>query len=784
MSFPESQQQTPNPAPPTLSAGGHEMRGYYAAQDAPRPPLLQEPYLTPYLGLRARLSQTWINRWTILLLLVLIRTLIAIASLDDNLASARKQALSACTSVESVGSAMASMPYYMSQGVNQLSADGIEKAVNGLMQMLILSITGVEEIVLFIINLLTSTYVCLITLAVGGSLHVAVEIAESVGDMLNSTAKDVGDDLGDAVKGFQTAMNGFLKGLDNIGAYLPGGDSSVPSIDLTKEIDTLNNLQLPSAYDSDLQKLNGSIPTFEEVHNFTNSLIRLPFEEIKKLINESLPKYHANNSMFPVPQKEQLTFCSDNNGINDFFDKLVHTEHVARKTFLAVIIVAAVLVMIPMAWREYKRHAFMQERAVLVKRPEVDSMDAVYLASRPYTSTAGMWLGDRMSFGSLRLRVAIRWTVAYATTVPALFVLSLGVAGVLSCLCQYVLLKEIAKEVPELTQEVGAFADKVVMQLNNASEHWALGANSIISDTNNTINEDVFGWVNTSTTAVNHTLNEFVDGMVDVLNVTFGGTILYEPILDVLNCLVFLKIEGIEKALTWVHDNAHIDMPLLPNDTFSIGTVSKVAGSQNDILASGPGAEAADAISDAVIHVTGALVKGVKQEAIISLCILLIYLVIVLIGAGSAAFMYFRGGDGVREVYNGPASLPRSSAGGTSGVEKHELRDFFHAPAPTYEQATSTQEAEPGNNFANRYNGQQYTLTPNPLPSFDVHAASPILQTSFSTTKEKVGSVNGHGVDTAIRRHSHVRSSSYGDYAVTSPVSPDLSSDPFADPAR
>ena len=57
MAFPENQQHNPIPAPPFPSAGDHEMRDYYAAQDAPRPTSQQEPYLTPYLGLRARLSQ-------------------------------------------------------------------------------------------------------------------------------------------------------------------------------------------------------------------------------------------------------------------------------------------------------------------------------------------------------------------------------------------------------------------------------------------------------------------------------------------------------------------------------------------------------------------------------------------------------------------------------------------------------------------------------------------------------------------------------------------------------
>lgn len=787
MATPENQQQNPNPAPPSLSAGGHEMHDDYAAQDASRPPLQQEPYLTPYLGLQARLSQTWINRWTILLLLVLIRTLFAIASLDDSLGSARKQALSACTSVENVGSAMASMPYYLSQGVNKLSAGGITKAINGLMQMLIMSITGVEEIVLFVINLLTSTYVCLLTLAVGGSLHVAITVAEDVGNFLNSTIKDVGKDLGGAATDFQNAMNGFLADIDKIGSVLTGKTITPPKIDLSGEITKLDGLELPPNYDQGLTKLNNSIPTFAQVNNFTNQAISLPFEEVKKLLNASLPKYTINESLFPVTHKKQLTFCSDNDGVDAFFDDLVDIERFCKKVFLVVICILAVLAMFPMGYREIRRYRFQKMQSKLVKSDSYDAMDSVYIASRPYTAWTGLKLAER--FKSSRRQTLIRWSIAYATTVPALFVLSLAIAGLLGCLTQYILLKAIEKEIPVLENQVIGFADKVIDELNDASQQWAIGTNNIINDTNNILNKDVLGWINTTTGAVNNTLNVFVDDMVDVLNKTFGGTVLYTPILDVLDCLVILKIQGIEKGLTWVSDHAYIDFPMLPNNTFSLGTLQKVSGSSTDILNTGPNGTAATDIREAVNFVTGAIAKAIRQEAIISTCVLLIWVIIALIGIIRAFFLMYKGGDD--GVYAGPRP---TNQGLPPSQEKHELDDFLRVP--TYEQATGT--TDPGNHEGNKYNGQAYTITPRAIPTFEINtAASPILSTGFrSPREEKLGNVSGANVDSAIRRPTHIRASSHGDYAVTSPTyfSPSLQNpflsidekrhDPFADPAR
>jgi hypothetical protein len=324
-----------------------------------------------------------------------------------------------------------------------------------------------------------------------------------------------------------------------------------------------------------------------------------------------------------------------------------------------------------------------------------------------------------------------------------------------------------------------------------------VGTNKVISDTSAQINDDVFGWVNTTTHAVNHTLNVFVDGMVDTLNVTFGKTILYEPILEVLNCLVLLKIQGVQKGLTWVSDHAHIDFPLMDANIFSSGANDKVSGSQNELLAQGPADGAADDIAAAVLRVTNALYRAVRQEAIISTCVLLIWAFIAFVGVVRALFMMPKGGS------DGTFREPQSQSQSGQAHEKHELDEFFRhrGRVPTYEQATASPASE--DHSGNRYNGQAYTLTPNPLPTFEVHSTtSPTpADNAFATSKsEKLGNVGSQSVDAAIRRPTHLRASSHGDYEITSPTSPPnlprqtLSSnppppnqstrDPFADPGR
>ena len=663
-------QQTFPAVPPSLSAGDHGMRDYYAAQDTQRPAPHSAPEITPYLGLRARLSQIWINRWTVLLFLILVRVLIAIVGLHHDLDSAKTQALSACNGVESIGSAMASMPHYMSKGVNELTAAGVDKAVSGLMSMLFMTITGVEELVVFYINMLTSTYLCLITLVIGGSLHVALQVAEDVTNFLNKTLGDIGKDIHSGIDSFQKDLNKFTGALNSIPEAF-GGHGAIPKLNIDGSLDALDHVQLPGDIDQGLQKLNSSIPSFAEVQNFTDNAIRLPFEEVKKLINESLPHFQFNRSLFPVPQKEQLTFCSDNNGITDIFNNLASIANVARRVFIGILVVLAILACIPMAYREIRRYRTMQKRAKLVGDKSYDPMDVIYIASRPYSAAAGIKAAT--PFKSSKRQILARWVIAYGTSTPALLLLSLGITGLLACLCQFILLKAVEKEVPALAHEVGDFADKVVNTLNNASENWANGANKAISATNDDINHNILGWVNTTTGAMNDTLNVFVDTVTKTLNTTFGGTVLQDPVNELFNCLIGLKVAGIEKGLTWVSDHAHVNFPLLQNNTFSLGAAASLAddngggGEFSDFL-SHPGSSATDDISKAAAIVELHIADSIRNEALISTAIVLLYILVVLIGVGRAIFLALR-----------PTKL--RGEGGASHAGDIPLENVGHPPA-------------------------------------------------------------------------------------------------------
>ncbi|KAM0475538.1 hypothetical protein ACHAPX_006859 [Trichoderma viride] len=654
------------------------------------------PYITPYLSLPARLSQIWINRWTVLLIILLARLVILIAQLRDNIANAETQALSACTKVEDVGSAMASMPHYLSQGVNELVGTGVEKAVHGMVETLDLVISGVENIIIFYINFLTATYTCLITALIHGSIEIIANITEDATKSYNKLINGTVGDMNKLATALQISISNLTSGIE--GSVFGGVIPDIPKVNFSKPLNKLLDFQLnTTSFVSGLQLLDKDLPTFEDVQNFTESAISLPFEALRHALDDRYGNYTFNKTAFPLAEKQQMTFCSDNDSLSNIFDHLFKLVAKARVAFIVVISLAAAGVMAPMAWLEIRRWRQQRNHAKLVTQNDQDHMDVVYIVSRPFTATYGLRFTSKMSG---KQRILARWCIAYATSPAALFVLSLALSGFLACIFQAILLKAVQKETPKLAQEVGQFAENVVDTLQNVSQSWADGANGVIGRLNDDINHDLLDYVSNATEAVNNTINVFMDKMEESLEFVFNGTILLGPIKSVLHCVIGLKVESVQKGLTFVHDHAHVEFPLFPNDTFSAGANSSVAGDSGiDSFLASPSDATTNEISEAVGHVTKWLHNNLVQEALLSTGIFLTYVIIVLIGViqsliGMATSERGRAEGGIR--------YPSMDGGGQMRSDAPAERSWAQDPPPPWEPSASSSSSSVGSSGSAR----------------------------------------------------------------------------------
>jgi hypothetical protein len=602
-----------------------------SAQPSSQPPH-SSGAVTPWIGGRSRISQAPMNRWTVLLLLVLARLLIYLDSLKTNLVSSKTKSVAACAKVEDVGSSIASMPHYLSTGVNRMAAEGITEAVRGLVEVLLMILTGVQQLIMFFIEIEVGLVLCFSTAIARAFLEVGEFAIEDATEALNAAVKTIAKDLNSAVSGLSSALDQIRKSVGSWGLLKPINVPQTNGLeDNLKKLDHISINTTPIL--KELKNVEQDI-NYDNVKNVAKEAIAVPFDMVKRLLNESYGTWEFDSSILPVPEKESLSLCS-NSVLEDFFEALLEIAANARIISVTVLVFLAIVACATMAYWELRR--FNRQRDKSERLTDRAPMDVVYVASRPFTAGTGLWVSEKLS-GDRRRQFLIRWVVAYATTYTALFVLALSVAGAFSCLCQWVIMQAIQKETPALAEAVGDLASHVATSLEQASTKWANESNSIILEVQGDINDNMFGHVRDATRAANDTINRLDDAMHEGLSKAFGGVPPLEQFLDdVLGCLVGNKLESIQEGLAWVNEKARVTLPLLPDNVFSAGASDPTSDFNSTRTLSTPSSSVTGEVQEAANIVIDMLWSSIVQEVVISLVLFLIYLAYVLFAVAQAA---------------------------------------------------------------------------------------------------------------------------------------------------
>ncbi|KAG8161978.1 hypothetical protein KVR01_007743 [Diaporthe batatas] len=623
-----------------------------AAQPSTKPPY-NHGAVTPWVGLRSRVSQAPMNRWTILLLLVLARLLISLNSLNKNIVAAKIKAVSACTNVENAGSWMASTPHHLSAGVNRMAADGITNAVQGLVEILLMILTGVQQLIMFFIELEVGLVLCFSTAIARAVLELGEFAIKGATEALKASLQTIASGLDSALGALNKALDGIgdvlatlssVPGMKNI--HIPGTDVLEDNLKKLHDvpIDTTSILK-------DLEDLEQKI-NYDNVKNVAKEAIAVPFDMVKRLLNESYGTWEFDQSVFPVPQKKSLSFCSDST-LEGFFEALLRVAANAKIIGIASLITTAVAVCALMAWWESRRYKRQRDQSKTITRHA--PMDMIYVASRPCTARTGVWMSEKLT-GDRRRQFLIRWVIAYSTTYTALFVLALSAAGALSCLCQWIIMQAVQRESPGVAATAGDFAGHVVTSLEQASAKWARDSNIIILGFQDDINNNMFGHVKNATHAANDTINKFDNAMHEGVSKAFGGVPPLEQFVnDILGCLIDNKLESVQEALTWVNEKARVTFPLFAADVL-------YADPNSTMFLSAPISSATDEVADATSSVVDMLWSSLVQELVISVVLFLIYVAYVFFAVAQAAIRMAMGGS-----TTAPDIAAKMSAGGHDG---------------------------------------------------------------------------------------------------------------------
>jgi len=99
---------------------------------------------------------------------------------ESDIASVKSDLLASCLAAEHAATSAASMPRYMAIATNEQFVDAVNGAIAGAQDVLVLSLTVMEAIINFIVDIYRSTFLCFLELAVRGGLELLIAATQAV----------------------------------------------------------------------------------------------------------------------------------------------------------------------------------------------------------------------------------------------------------------------------------------------------------------------------------------------------------------------------------------------------------------------------------------------------------------------------------------------------------------------------------------------------------------------------------------------------------------------------
>ncbi|CAG8652322.1 14823_t:CDS:2, partial [Acaulospora colombiana] len=483
--------------------------------------------------------------------------------------SIKNDAAKTCSALELATSTVTSLPHFMADGFNRETINGINLAIEGLTKTLDLAITALEGIIIWLIHVYRSTYRCMLELAANASVNISLETVSALQQFTTTQLGTIKSNIDNDIGKINSELNSIRGAPSLIGVQIP--TVSIPSAD------ALNQFDLPTNLITGVTALNNSIPTMADIESKLDSLISVPFDDLRNLINSSMSNIKFNESLLPVPPKNNVEFCAQHLDLSVLDELALDLVKAARVGIVIIAVIGLLMILGNEIYVRFNHWRFMVHverttttiQLITITHTRESVIEIIKIADHPLISR---WIiRSSKVFSRLENRNLYRWFWDYILHRPAVIVLLMGLSGVLGIYVQILILNIVRQKYKApVEQVISAFGNAVESlvnsQLNSTSVQFADSSNSVISDVQNVINQDLFGWVNITTTALNNTLNSAVEEITGVINTVFGGVpILANAVQQLVGCLILVKIQGIQEGLKFISDNAYVELPRVDN---------------------------------------------------------------------------------------------------------------------------------------------------------------------------------------------------------------------------
>lgn len=570
-----------------------------------------------YLSFWERLSQIWLSKWTLILLLMFLKVYLFKRSLASSVKQLSSQTASACSVLDNYMTDLETFPTKLSNLGNQFISFGLNQMNSERIRIIKLILTMVEYLIIFFVDVLFGTFTCLLGAALNGTVDFALDATDEVIVLVNQTIVGLAGDIQSGLDGLSIVINGLVTAFDAVKSFFSGDDNNdstkyINQVNLT--ISALKLIQIPSTVTDNINSLKSDIPEFYP--NSTTNFIKSNFDTLKNRI--VLNNITTSVSDLPVISIQRISLCPPTSTFDSIYSDIGNGIHRTASLIMIILIVLAILAMVPVSILETLK--WRKEQRMILDLAHEESTTGLNSVVYKYSNIFIYYL-SKMSSNTLFL-----WFMSYITSPFAIIILWIGLGSIITVALQYALLRVTLLPMSSISRLFSGIEQTFKIDFEMAANNWTSISNKYISNEESTINEEMFGWVQNATSTVNDTVTRISSDINSGLNF-LNGTILYKPFLTVVYCVIGRKLENIESGLEWIHDNAEISLPRIPNN-FILDSVSDTNSTLSNALG-----KSSQGIKSIVESIESYYKSQLKIELCIAIIIISIWLSQVIIAA-------------------------------------------------------------------------------------------------------------------------------------------------------
>ncbi|KAM3122794.1 hypothetical protein CJJ07_001907 [Candidozyma auris] len=507
-----------------------------------------------YLNLLDQLSQVWLDKYMLVLTLLVIKVYLFKSTLLDGITSCQLQAEEICEALNEASGKAESVTY----GINQVTDYIIVQFVNNLQlqcRLLInLAISIAKALIGFLIELYLGTLTCLCTAFVKGSIEVLADATRTATEAIETAVNAFLREFNSALNGLSTLVNGVVTTVQSIKSIFTNTDTSdmtsaVNSVNLTAS--TIKDITIPTTFIDDLSSLSNKIPDYEDVLSNLTSLVTKPLDKFHRDITNITSSHFSLPSTVPGNSKNlQWGTCNETSEHFMTMKKTVNSicSWIILGSCLSIIILLTILVFLTI--NSYKRRVrYIEELTSENDFDQIGNMLDIHKNK--------VW----MLFNRLNMNAHFKWLLNYTFSSTARNCLLIGLAGLIGVGLQFWLLTITSR----------AFQQLYSLDMKNTAsrdgiDNYVLQTNVALDNSSEKLNEAIFGSLDETTSSLLDTLVDVETSVNDTINSVFGSTPFAAPLRTVVYCTLGRKLDKVEDGLLWLHENLKIEFPTLQQD--------------------------------------------------------------------------------------------------------------------------------------------------------------------------------------------------------------------------